>query len=187
MRYLFFIFLYLQTATSAQSYNEDLTKAIGEVIYNDFDLVDIDSSLQVVYKDTIDIVKSKLKGSWRYQGIKKYRQQDLLDTLSRTCYLKNGEVYWLENGEYRKSEDFVESYFNFDDDYSSWVNKLVYKTPNYYTSLHRPFIYAVYHQREVGILIKGFIGTSFLSIKFLDEKVLILKESKDSYWCYLRQ
>jgi hypothetical protein len=189
---IFGLFLFLQK-TKAQEPNENIDKILYAIYLSDYPTVDIDSVIQEQFKDTIQNIKTRISGSWHFQGIKKRYEDDFIDTLIRlsdgeATFVKNGEIIFLKNGVETKSNEILESYFNFEFDnirYKDQVPK-IQKGGFYEFKTCQPIYDIVYFQREIGLLSRGMLGNFFRPIKYLSNKILIIKTDK-GLECYFKR
>ncbi len=191
---IFSFFLFLQNV-KAQESNENIDKILHSIWLNDYPVVDIDSAAQERFKDTIQNIKTRIFGSWHFQGIKKRYSDDFIDTLIRlydgeATFVKNGEIVFLKNGVETKSNKVIMSYFNFNFEFDYVKYKVLFsKTPtetNYEFKTCQPIYNIVYFQREIGILSRGMSGDFFQPIKYLSDKILIIK-AEEGLECYLKE
>ncbi len=196
---IFGLLLFYQNA-KAQINDESLKMALYELSFNDHPYVEIDSALQIKYKDTIQDVRKRISGYWHFQGKKPKYEYVLVDTLSitdeGTTYVKNGEVFLIRNGITSKSNEIVFTHFDFSDNRfdSSEPFNTKYKeltkskgSQDYYEQKTcQPLYSIVYFQKELGIFCVGLGCYDIRPIKFLSDKVLIIK-SEDGLECYLKK
>ena len=159
-----------------------------------YESIKIDSNLQLQKQDTLNIVKSKIKGTWQYYGIYK-NGQVVEDTLSTTISLINGKysegtniirqgnIYLIDEKGETKLEKVDISNFDFEnedifqtimheklDSSEKWQFGLAYETKTC-----RSFYFLVYFDKQVGILVDNY----FLPILKLESNILLLQSRKN--------
>ena len=182
----------------AQTHSKILDDALNDIFLSKYASVEIDSVLQEQDKDTIQKVKLIVNGYWHFQGVKRGRyENDLVDTLewssnslgSTTTFVKNGDVFNLNNERITKTDSIVFSHFDFSNSSSLVDFRELYKRGNhetfYSTRLCGPYYEIVYFQKEIGLLSKGMGGQSFTPIRYLSNKVLMFK-GEEGLECHLK-
>ena len=167
-----------------------------------YESIKIDSNLQLQKQDTLNIVKSKIKGTWQYYGIYK-NGQVVEDTLSTTISLINGKysegtniirqgnIYLIDEKGETKLEKVDISNFDFEnedifqtimheklDSSEKWQFGLAYETKTC-----RSFYFLVYFDKQVGILVDNY----FLPILKLESNILLLQSRKNKVQYYLKR
>lgn len=167
-----------------------------------YESIEIDSNLQLQKQDTLNIVKSKIKGTWQYYGLYK-NGQVVEDTLSTTINLINGKysegtniirqgnLYLInEKGETRlkkvdisnfdfENEDIFQTIMHEELDSSGkWQFGLAYEVKSC-----RSFYYLVYFDKQVGILVDNY----FLPILKLESNILLLQSRKNKVEYYVKR
>jgi hypothetical protein len=197
--FLIFIFCLFFFHTKAQTNNASLNQALQEVSFDEYPIVEIDSILQERYKDTIQIVKKTLKGAWHFQGTKTRLSSDLIDTIFKreeigVGIVKNGVVYIVNNNNLKETKGRIVSSFDFSNSKELFseveMNKLIGNQNEFGDMVFEvkscpPIYNIVYFQMQIGILSQGMGGQYFSPIKFLSDKVLIIKND-DELDCYLK-
>lgn len=167
------------TRTAAQAIDD----SPKDTIVNSFERsywIELDSVLQITYRDTLNAIELKLNGLWHYQGIRK-KGEILTDTLSwsseGTVFVKEGKVFQLQNEIEKETEHIEVIWFDFKDKIHA-VHVLVdkdHKGATYDFKTCRPSYTIASYNNQIGVLSFGMGGYFFEPIKYLDNKKLILE------------
>jgi hypothetical protein len=182
--------LLISNNCKAQSHDE-LPK---DSIVNAFELshrIELDSNLQIMYKDTINIVEQKMNGLWHYQGIKQGNKM-IADTLSSssegTYFVREGKVFLLkDNSKEIVTGEIDASTFDFKNDLHQrhvLINK-DQKDEFFETKTCRPHYKITFYKNEIGLYILSMGGEYFEPIKHLDDKILILEVQREYDFEYI--
>jgi hypothetical protein len=162
-----------------------------DTIVNSFERsywIELDSVLQITYRDTLNAVELKLNGLWHYQGVRKEGKM-FADTLlwsseEGTLFVKEGKVCQLKNGIEKETENIEVTWFDFKDEYHAIhviVNK-EHKGETYEFKTCKPFYKLAYYNNQIGVLSSSMGGYFFEPIKYLDDKKLILEREREREW-----
>ncbi|MBL7816732.1 MAG: hypothetical protein JNL70_17055 [Saprospiraceae bacterium] len=145
--------------------------------------IQIDSSVQYLYQDSINIVKSKIKGIWQYQGElegNKIVEDTLYWSHEGIFFVRNGHIYKSKNGIESKTDKIDVSSF---DDHSiikfhTITNEAL---TEYETKLCHSFYEVIYHANSIGL----YNGTGFYPIKYLANNILIIEKEEEFDFKYI--
>jgi hypothetical protein len=154
-----------------------------------FNEIKFDKKLQIIHKDTLQNVRERLTGKWKYLG--KKINEKISDTISVSYYenktvtttIENGIVFETEKDIKRKASYFLELTYSFKDGINNYsLERVEIDGSVIYVTSCQPIAKLIYYEGKIGIHFLGMSGDRFAEINKLTSESLILENGKE----YLR-
>jgi hypothetical protein len=149
--------------------------------------ITIDSMLQVQFRDTIEVVKSQMKGLWHYQGNREGTQL-IADTLywtgGSTFFVRDGAIFQLKEGVETPTDEIDVCWFDFSPYEMCAVHSRVNKNHKGFVFENRtcqPFYNIAYYKGRLGLSTIG----RFYPIHYLKDPILVIEVQKEFDFKYI--